>query len=147
MTDARAVNLTPQGPPSTVLPAESDALMSEYEGVLARAVEERRDLLASVVARHPRSLFGWSYLGDVGRDVLERYAFYRIGYHRGLDRLRQSGWRGSGWVRWREPTNRGFLRALDGLRRSAAVIGERDEEQRCAEFLVQLDPEWSRRAP
>ena len=66
------------------------------------------------------------------------------GYHRGLDRLRQSGWRGSGYVRWEHPTNRGFLRALDGLRASAAAIGEADEEARCAEFLHQLEPAWDR---
>jgi hypothetical protein len=40
------------------------------------------------------------------------------------------------------PENRGFLRALDGLRRSSGEIGERDEEERCALFLVQLDPDW-----
>ena len=63
----------------------------------------------------------------------------------GLDRLRQSGWRGSGYVRWEHPTNRGFLRALDGLRASAAAaIGETDEEARCAEFLHQLEPAWDR---
>jgi hypothetical protein len=47
-------------------------------------------------------------------------------------------------VRWNQPNNQGFLRALDGLRRAAAAIGEHDEEQRCAEFLRQLDPEWRR---
>ena len=66
-----------------------------------------------------------------------------MGYHRGLDRLRQSGWRGSGYVRWRYETNRGFLRALDGLRAAAEAIGEPDEAQRCAEFLRQLDPEYT----
>ena len=78
------------------------------------------------------------------RDDVEAYACFRVGYHRGLDRLRQSGWRGSGYVRWRHETNRGFLRALDGLRRSAAAIGEVDEERRCDEFLHQLDPDWDR---
>lgn len=140
MTDVRAVNLTPQGPPSTILPGEPESLMSEYDGVLVRPAGERRDLLAGIVARHPRSLFGWSYLGDVGRDVLERYAFYRIGYHRGLDALRQNGWRGSGFVRWSAPTNRGFLRCLRGLRDMAALIGEQDEAERCELFLRQLDP-------
>ncbi|MGH2473643.1 MAG: DUF3151 family protein, partial [Candidatus Limnocylindrales bacterium] len=67
---------------------------------------------------------------------------YRVGYHRGLDRLRGSGWRGSGYVRWRHPQNRGFLRALDGLRASAEAIGEADEAERCAVFLRQLDPDW-----
>jgi len=45
-------------------------------------------------------------------------------------------------VRWRAPTNRGFLRSLEGLRAAAAAIGEVDEEERCALFLRQLDPDW-----
>jgi hypothetical protein len=45
-------------------------------------------------------------------------------------------------VRWRHPQNRGFLRALDGLRASAEAIGEADEAERCAVFLRQLDPDW-----
>jgi hypothetical protein len=71
---------------------------------------------------------------------LEAYAYYRIGYHRGLDALRQNGWRGSGYVRWTHPSNRGFLASLDGLRRMAAAIGEDSESERCAEFLMMLDP-------
>ena len=59
-----------------------------------------------------------------------------------LDRLRQSGWRGNGYVRWCHETNRGFLRALDGLRATAERIGEADEAERCALFLRQLDPDW-----
>ncbi len=51
----------------------------------------------------------------------------------------------SGYVRWQHETNRGFLRALDGLRAAAEAIGEADEAQRCAKFLHQLDPEWDRR--
>jgi hypothetical protein len=34
---------------------------------------------------------------------------------------------------------------LEGLRQAAAAIGETPEEQRCAEFLRQLDPEFHRR--
>ena len=95
-----------------------------------------------MVARWPRFLDGWARLGQLGRDDVEAYACFRVGYHRGLDRLRQSGWRGSGYVRWRHETNRGFLRALDGLRRMAAAIGETDEAERCAQFIGQLDPGW-----
>ncbi|MDQ1373965.1 MAG: hypothetical protein QOJ09_1303, partial [Actinomycetota bacterium] len=51
----------------------------------------------------------------------------------------------SGYVRWAHPSNQGFLRALDGLRAKAAAIGERDEEERCQTFLLQLDPDWARR--
>ena len=127
------VSLSPQGPPETVLdpePAEATAALAE---ALGRPAEERRDAVAAVVAHWPRSLDAWATLGERGRDPVEAY-----------DRLRQSGWRGSGYVRWRHETNRGFLRSLDGLRAAAAAIGEADEEQRCAEFLLQLDPEWQR---
>ena len=84
----------------------------------------------------------WAELGDLARDDVEAYACFRVGYHRGLDALRKSGWRGSGYVRWREPSNRGFLRCVDGLRQAAASIGEAEEEERCAVFLRQLDPSW-----
>ncbi len=102
--------------------------------------EQRRVLIKAVVARTPRFLDGWARLGELAGDPIEAYAYFRVGYHRGLDQLRQAGWRGSGYVRWEHETNRGFLRALNGLRASAAAIGETDEEDRCAEFLVQLDP-------
>ena len=98
--------------------------------------------MAAIVADHPRFLEGWARLGDLACDPVEAYAAYRVGYHRGLDRLRQNGWRGSGYVRWSHRSNQGFLRALDGLRRMAAEIGEEDERDRCEVFLHQLDPEW-----
>jgi hypothetical protein len=47
-------------------------------------------------------------------------------------------------VRWRHEPNRGFLRSLHNLELAAAAIGEVDEEQRCALFLRQLDPEWGK---
>ena len=71
---------------------------------------------------------------------MESYAFARVGYHRGLDALRANGWRGSGYVRWSEPTNEGFLRCVRGLGEVAGEIGETDEADRCATFLLQLDP-------
>jgi len=107
---------------------------------MALPVEQRRAAVAEVVASAPRYLDGWAELGDLGRDVIERYAAYRVGYHRGLDALRANGWRGSGYVRWSEPTNRGFLRSLRGLGVMAAEIGETDEAERCHTFLLQLDP-------
>ena len=109
---------------------------------LAKSADERRSAVAEVVARWPRSLTGWAALGDCGRDIIESYAAYRVGYHRGLDVLRASGWRGSGYVRWEHEGNRGFLRALAGLQRRAEEIGEHDEAARCAQFLRQLDPGW-----
>jgi hypothetical protein len=141
------VSLTPSGPPETVLdPEPADALVALDEA-LAAPPAQRRDAISLVVARWPRSLDAWARLGEHARDDVEGYACFRVGYHRGLDRLRQSGWRGSGYVRWAHPENRGFLRALSGLAHAASAIGERDEQDRCEEFLQQLDPAWDRRDP
>jgi len=126
--------MSPQGPPRTVLPAESGAVLA------ALAAAHDREAITAVVAANPRSLFAWAALGDAGRDDIERYAAYRIGYHRGLDALRANGWRGSGYVRWADATNRGFLRCLRGLRDMAERIGEDDEVERIDLFLLQLDP-------
>ena len=142
MSDSRPVNLSTAGPPETVLDAEPPAVLAALEAALALPAEQRRAAVAAVVAQRPRFLDGWARLGELGRDPVERYAAFRVGYHRGLDRLRQNGWRGSGYVRWAHPENRGFLRSLDGLRSAAQEIGETDEEERCALFLVQLDPAW-----
>jgi hypothetical protein len=138
----RPVHMTTSGPPETVLDDEPAEALTALDDALARPEAERRDAVAAVVARWPRFLDAWARLGELGRDDVERYACYRVGYHRGLDRLRATGWRGSGYVRWRHPQNRGFLRALDGLRASAEAIGEADESERCAVFLRQLDPDW-----
>ncbi|MCU1458166.1 MAG: hypothetical protein JWL73_2258 [Actinomycetia bacterium] len=146
MSDASLpVNLNPQGPPETVLAPEPGALLAALADALSRPAAERRDAVSAVVASEPRFLDGWARLGELARDPVEAYADFRVGYHRGLDRLRQSGWRGSGYVRWRHETNRGFLRSLEGLRAAATTIGETDEAARCNEFLHQLDPDWDRR--
>jgi hypothetical protein len=136
------VTLTPSGPPETVIAPEPGEVRQALAAALAADGDERRARLADVVAGAPRSLEGWARLGDAGRDVIESYAAYRVGYHRGLDTLRANGWRGSGYVRWEHDGNRGFLRALAGLQRTAAAIGEDDEAERCAHFLRQLDPAW-----
>ncbi len=142
MSDHAPVNLTPSGPPETVLPPPPGEAAGGLERALATPEADRRAAVADVVARYPRFIDAWSALGALGRDDVERYAYYRIGYHRGLDLLRASGWRGSGYVRWAHETNRGFLRTLEGLRAMAAAIDEADEAERCAVFLKQLDPSW-----
>jgi hypothetical protein len=134
------INLTPQGPPRTVLPAEPAEVRHALQQAMSAAPEERRDLVAVIVARHPRSLLAWHALGELGRDTVEQYAAFRVGYHRGLDTLRANGWRGSGYVRWADETNRGFLGCLRGLGAAATAIGEIDEADRIALFLAQLDP-------
>ena len=140
MTD-QPIGLHRGGPPETVLPPEpSDVLAALAAAAADPDIEARRAQLRAIAASRPRCCTAWAALGDNTRDDIEAYAYYRVGYHRGLDQLRQSGWRGSGYVRGSHPENRGFLTALDGLRRVAETIGEADEAQRCAEFLVQLDP-------
>jgi hypothetical protein len=144
MPDA-PVTLTPSGPPETVLDREPVEALDALDAALHHDDSgARRDAVAEVAARWPRFLDAWARLGQLARDDAEAYACFRVGYHRGLDRLRQNGWRGSGYVRWSHAENRGFLRSLAGLRRIAALIGEVDEERRCGEFLHQLDPEWDR---
>lgn len=128
------------GIPTTVLPAPDAADAERLAAALELPAVERRAAVAEVVAASPRFLAAWAELGDLGRDTIERYAAYRVGYHRGLDALRANGWRGSGYVRWSESTNQGFLRSLHGLGRMAAEIGETDEADRCHQFLLQLDP-------
>jgi hypothetical protein len=134
---APEVSLSSSGPPETVLdPEPAEAV----EGLAAAGHD--RGAVAAVVARFPRCLEAWATLGELAADDVAAYAAFRVGYHRGLDRLRANGWRGSGYVRWAHPTNRGFLRSLAGLERAAAAIGETDEQERCALFLRQLDPAW-----
>lgn len=95
-----------------------------------------------VAREHPASPLAWAVLADAahasGR-VIESYAFARVGYHRGLDSLRKAGWRGQGPVPWSHEPNRGVLRALYALRRSAAEIGEAPEVDRLTEFLNGAD--------
>ena len=94
---------------------------------------------AQVAAAFPSSSLAWAVLAedalaDGDRDV-EAYAYARTGYHRALDSLRRSGWRGQGPVPWSHAPNRGFLRSVAALARAARAIGESDEESRCTAFL------------
>ena len=138
------VQLLSQGPPETVLDPEPDDVRAALAA--AAASGDPAAELGAVCMRWPRCLEAWAGLGEVMESAdpasALAYAAFRTGYHRGLDRLRAGGWRGSGYVRWAHLTNRGFLRALNGLQRIAREIGEADEAERCALFLVQLDPDW-----
>ena len=139
------VNLSASGPPETVLDPEPAAALERLDAAESLDGEERRRAVSQVVADHPRCLAAWARLGELARDDVEAYAAFRVGYHRGLDRLRANGWRGTGYVRWQHAENQGFLRSLDGLRSAAGAIGESDEAERCAQFLQQLDPGGSSR--
>ncbi|MGB3763965.1 MAG: DUF3151 domain-containing protein [Ornithinimicrobium sp.] len=115
------------GIPSTYLPPDPSAAALE-DGVDPR----------QVAVGHPTSSLAWAVLaeGALADDLdVEAYAFARTGYHRGLDALRKSGWRGQGPVPWAHEPNQGFLRALAALAKAADRIGEDDEHRRCADFL------------
>ncbi|MDQ1423049.1 MAG: hypothetical protein QOD72_547 [Acidimicrobiaceae bacterium] len=140
MSDERPIGFTAHGPPSTVLDPEPADALSALDAALAAPEGTRRAALAAVAARWPRFIDAWARLGESARDDIEAYAYFRVGYHRGLDRLRANGWRGSGYVRWSNEENRGFLRALSGLAETAERIGEHDEAERCRLYLTQLNP-------
>ena len=142
MSEQHPVSLSGSGPPETILDPESVGCLEVLGEVVASRQSVQRDAVAAVAARWPRCLAAWASLGDLARDPVEAYAAYRVGYHRGLDRLRQAGWRGTGFVRWERSENRGFLRCVEGLARLAGEIGEVDEQERCELFLRQLDPAW-----
>ncbi|GLU49759.1 DUF3151 domain-containing protein [Nocardiopsis ansamitocini] len=116
------------GPPPTELPDHPTA-----REALAASADP-----APVAARFPEYSAAWAALAErayeAGDDVAT-YAYARTGYHRGLDQLRRSGWKGHGPVPWQHEPNRGFLRSLYFLGKAAEGIEETEEAQRCATFL------------
>ena len=121
------------GPPETLLPPDPAATDLE-DGTPA----------TDLARRHPASSLAWAVLAEQALDQrrdLDAYAYARVGYHRGLDVLRRSGWRGHGPVPWSHLPNRGFLRALAALARAAEAIGETDEAERCRAFLYDSSAE------
>jgi len=86
----------------------------------------------------------WAVLAErslADGDPIAAYAYARTGYHRGLDQLRRSGWKGFGPIPWTHRPNQGFLRALAALAKAAGEIGETDEHDRCRDFLADSDPQ------
>ena len=122
------------------LPGVDSKLQSSLDAALGQCDRDRRAAVVNLVASNPTYLEGWAWLGALGRDTMESYTAYRVGYHRGLDALRGNGWKGSGYVRWTHIPNRGFLKCLDGLAKTSRLIGDNAEADRCEQFLLQLDP-------
>jgi hypothetical protein len=127
-----------------MLPAPPQQWTEALASASRRPAEERGAAVTAVARAYPRFLEAWAALAQLADDDVQSYAYARVGYHRGLDALRAAGWRGSGYVRWRHETNRGFLRSVEALQRAAEAIGESEEAERCALFLNQLDPDWGR---
>ena len=121
------------GPPPTLLPDEAEP----------RELLEKGADPADVAAAHPTSSLAWAVLAEAAyarSAFVESYAYARTGYHRGLDALRRSGWKGYGPVPWSHEPNRGFLRALHALGQAAGAIGEDEEAARVRQFLADSDP-------
>lgn len=121
------------GPEPTYLPEEPEVVSRLAAG----------DEAVDLAAQHPTSSLVWAILADeafLEGHTIESYAYARTGYHRGLDSLRRSGWRGTGPVPYSHEPNRGFLRSLFALGRAAASIGELDEAERIATLLRESDP-------
>ncbi|MFD4598316.1 DUF3151 domain-containing protein [Streptomyces sp. NPDC058464] len=117
------------GPEPTYLPSNEEAY---------RLLDEESLAPVEVAAKFPTFSLAWALLADeaFGRGaVVESYAYARTGYHRGLDSLRRAGWKGHGPVPWEHRANQGFLRCLAALGRGAGEIGEKDEYERCWQFL------------
>jgi hypothetical protein len=126
----------------TMLPPAPAEAREALAHAMAVDAEARKTAVGAVVADHPTLLDGWASLAGVASDDIERYAYARVGYHRGLDALRAAGWGGRGFVRWSQPTNRAFLTCLVRLRAAADAIGEDAEVARITAFLHDLDPDW-----
>jgi hypothetical protein len=123
----------PKGTPATYLLENEEAAAS-----LAAGTDP-----AEVAARFPSYSAAWAALAArafARGDAVDAYAYARTGYHRGLDQLRRSGWRGTGPIPWEHEPNRGFLRSLHMLGRAAGAIGEDDEAARCDQFLRDSSP-------
>ena len=119
------------GPAPTLLPEIGPAIPEDAEHAA---------VVAAVVAE-PAGSLGWARLAEAALDErtseadVTAYAFARTGYHRGLDALRRSGWKGAGPIPYEHEANRGFLRALWSLARAARRIDDTVEHERCAQFL------------
>ncbi|MDH2426639.1 DUF3151 domain-containing protein [Sphaerisporangium sp. TRM90804] len=116
------------GPPPAHLPDTPEAREALESGAKA----------SDVAARFPAYAAAWAILADeyfTAGHAVTSYAFARTGYHRGLDQLRRAGWKGHGPIPWEHEPNQGFLRCLHALSRAAQAIGEKDEAERCAQFL------------
>lgn len=122
------------GPDPTRLPERTEA----------QAAMDAQTAPSEVAAEHPDFSEAWAALAEkalAAGEPVAAYAYARTGYHRGLDQLRKSGWKGYGPVPWQHRPNQGFLRSVAALASAAHRIGESDEYERCVQLLNDSDPE------
>jgi hypothetical protein len=138
----------PLGPAWVILPDDPADSAQQVAAALTTwqagrlTAQAYRAELTRIAAHFPTCLSVWAALGELTlpEDVITAYAYFRTGYHRGLDRARASGWRGTQQLRWEHESNRGFLRCLYGLLCAAKAIGEEPEVTRIRHFLLDVDP-------
>ncbi|MBE3001748.1 DUF3151 domain-containing protein [Nocardiopsis sp. HNM0947] len=121
-------------PPETRLPDNAEA----------REALEAADDPTPVAGRFPSYSAAWARLAELAladNQPVTAYAYARTGYHRGLDQLRGSGWKGHGPIPWDHEPNRGFLRALHALAQASERIGDTAEAERCSTFLRESSAE------
>ncbi|MFZ9751410.1 MAG: DUF3151 domain-containing protein [Candidatus Nanopelagicales bacterium] len=131
--------LNPADP--TLLPVNAD---------LQKAIESLPPMELPI--KFPDQPLAWAIAAEAAwksGQVLGSYAYARVGYHRALDQLRKSGWKGAGPVPYAHEGNRGFLWCLAALGRAAKEIGEEAEVYRLANFISEctgtehnLDLSW-----
>lgn len=125
-----------------LLEPEPTFLPSELDSPSRQALDGGADPRV-VAAANPAASLPWAHLArqslEAG-DPVAAYAFARTGYHRGLDALRKSGWRGAGPVPATHLPNQGVLLAIHALGEAAGAIGEKPERERCATLLNDCDP-------
>jgi hypothetical protein len=120
------------GPAATQLPPDPAVAQLAVGGA---------DQFIQIVSANPASSLCWALLAEGSLKMgtpegdVAAYAYARTGYHRGLDLLRRSGWKGVGPIPWEHIPNRGFLRALWALSVAAGRIGDGVEQERCEQFL------------
>ena len=147
-SDPRGHGLLP-GPAPTYLPEQ---LHAPAEAALAAGTPA-----ATVAAAAPAASLAWAVLAEEAlaraeaasadgdepqrlSHAVAAYAYARTGYHRGLDALRRSGWKGHGPVPWSHGPNQGYLRSVRALGAASAHVGEADEVTRLADLLRDGDP-------
>ncbi|GLZ37578.1 DUF3151 domain-containing protein [Actinokineospora sp. NBRC 105648] len=121
------------GPEPTLLPDRAEP---------QAALEAGTDPV-QVASTWPDFSEAWAALAEralAAGEPVAAYAYARTGYHRGLDQLRRSGWKGFGPVPWSHRPNQGFLRALAALAGAAKAIDDTEEYERCSTFLADSDP-------
>lgn len=128
-------------------PESQRGVLLPPEPALPDIVDHGRERFLDVVAAHPESSLVWALLAEGALSQATRdgdvsaYAFARTGYHRGVDALRQAGWRGFEPIPWNHVPNQGFLRAAWLLALAARRLGEDAEAERCADLVRDCSPE------